>query len=203
MAGSAAAVGEMELALREFLGVRWWAMVLRGVAGIIFGIIAFANPAVAGLSLLIVFGVFAIIDGVFGLVLSVGEARRGGRWAWLAVEAVASIVIGVLVFAMPGLSILLLFTIIGVKAAIVGLFLLISSVKLDGEHGQGFMALAGAVSLIFAVLLFTAPLLGAKIVLWWIGAWAILFGVLLVLLGFKLKSARARVQAAVATFRER
>lgn len=195
------AANEIDEALSEFLGVRWWAMVLRGLAGIIFGIIAFANPAVAGLSLLIVFAVFSILDGVFGLLASIGQARRGGRWVWLAVEAVASIVIGVLLFVMPAITVTVLFIIIGVKAGLVGILLLLSSVRLDGEYGQGMMALSGAVSLIFAAVLFTAPLLGAKIVVWWIGAWAILFGVLLMLLGFRLKSAKDRVQAAVATFR--
>jgi uncharacterized membrane protein HdeD (DUF308 family) len=108
-----------------------------------------------------------------------------------------------LVLAMPALSLVVLFVIIGIKAAITGILLLLSSIKLDGDHGQGYMAVAGAISLIFAAILFTAPMLGAKIAIWWIGAWAILFGIAVVILGFKLRSAREKVKAAVSTFRER
>jgi uncharacterized membrane protein HdeD (DUF308 family) len=183
----------MDDALREFLGVRWWTLALRGLFGIVFGIICFTSPAIAGASLYIVFGVFAIADGIVGLIGSAGKARRGERWAWLAVEAVASLVIGILLFTMPALSLVVLYFIIAVKAAITGVALLIGSIKLDGEHGQGFMAAAGAFSLILAVLLFVSPLLGLKIVIWWIGAWAIAFGILLVILGFKLRSARQRL----------
>lgn len=190
-----------EAGLSEFLGQRWWALALRGLAGIGFGVITFANPVAAGVSLLILFAVYAIVDGVSGLLASFGTARRGGRWVWLAVEAVASIVIGTALLVMPALSVALLFLVVGVKAGIVGIFLLLSSVKLEGGYGRGLMAVAGVVSLVFAILLFTAPLLGAKILLWWIATWAILLGVVLLLLGFRLKSARDRVQAAVATFR--
>jgi uncharacterized membrane protein HdeD (DUF308 family) len=175
-------------ALHEFLEQRWWVMVLRGLLGIVFGIICFTSPAIAAFSLLIVFGAFSLADGVLGLIASVGQARRGERWVWLAVEAVANIVIGLLVLFMPALSFVVLLLIIAIKAAISGVLLLMASIKLDGAHGQGFMAGAGLVSVAFAALLFLAPLIGVKVVIWWIGLWAILFGVLLVFLGFKLRA---------------
>jgi uncharacterized membrane protein HdeD (DUF308 family) len=174
--------------LHEFLEGRWWVMVLRGVLGIIFGIICFTSPAIAAFSLLIVFGAFSLADGILGLFASVGQARRGERWVWLAVEAVANIVIGVLVLVMPALSFVVLLLIIAIKAAISGILLLMASIKLDGDHGQGFLAGAGLVSLAFAALLFLAPLIGVKVVIWWIGLWAILFGVLLIFLGMKLRA---------------
>jgi uncharacterized membrane protein HdeD (DUF308 family) len=174
--------------LNEFLEGRWWVMVLRGVLGIIFGIICFTSPAIAAFSLLIVFGAFSLADGILGLIASFGQARRGERWVWLAVEAVANIVIGVLVLVMPALSFVVLLLIIAIKSAISGVLLLMASIKLDGAHGQGFMAGAGLVSLAFAALLFLAPLIGVKVVIWWIGLWAILFGVLLIFLGMKLRA---------------
>lgn len=174
--------------LHEFLEGRWWVMVLRGVLGIIFGIICFTSPAIAAFSLLIVFGAFALADGILGLFASFGQARRGERWVWLAVEAVANIVVGVLVLAMPAISFVVLLLIIAIKSAISGILLLMASIKLDGAHGQGFMAGAGLVSLAFAALLFLAPLIGVKVVIWWIGLWAILFGVLLIFLGMKLRA---------------
>lgn len=181
--------------LKALLARRWWLMLLRGALAILFGLIAFVNPAAAGLSLLIVFAVFAVADGLLGLWLSFGRARQGESWAWLGVEAVASLVLGGLVLAFPGLGIAALLLIIGVKAAILGLFLLLSSIRLDGETGQGLMAIGGALSLGFAVLLFVAPLLGAKVVVWWIGAWALLFGLALVVLAFRLRAAARRLLA--------
>lgn len=175
-------------ALNDFLETRWWALLLRGLLSILFGVICFLSPQVAGFSLLLVFAIFSIVDGLFGLAASAGAARRGERWVWIAVESVASIVIGGMLLAMPAITVAVLFFIIAVKAAITGVLLLISSIKLDGAHGQGLMALSGVINMLFAVVLFTSPMLGMKIVVWWIGAWAILFGIALVLLGFRLKN---------------
>lgn len=182
-------------AMKLFLAQRWWALLLRGVFAIIFGIICFANPALAAVTLVIWFGIFSIVDGIAGLVASFGQARNGGRWAWLAFEAVASIVIGVIVLMMPGLSLIVLFFIIAIKAAVTGIFLLIASVKLDGESGQGWLAAGGIVSVLFAAALFLAPLAGARILIWWIGLWAVAFGILLSVLSFKLKGAQKKVAA--------
>lgn len=177
-------------ALNEFLEVRWWTLALRGVFGIIFGIICFANPALAAVSLVLAFGIFSIADGIAGLMTAFGQGRRGERWVWLAIEAVASLVIGAILLFMPGLSLVVLYFIIAIKAAITGIFLLLASIKLDGAHGQGLMTVAGAVSVIFAGVLLLSPMFGAKILIWWIGAWAIVFGIALIALGFKLKSLR-------------
>jgi len=181
-----------DLARNEFLEARWWALALRGLFGIVFGIICFTSPAIAAFSLLLVFGIYSVADGLAGLAASVGQARRGERWVWLAIEAVASLVIGVLVLLMPALSIVVLFLIIAIKTLITGVFLLMASVKLDGEHGQGFLLSAGVVSLIFAGFLFLAPLFGAKVLIWWIGIWAIIFGIALIALGFTLRRVQAR-----------
>ncbi len=188
------AMSNADMARNEFLEARWWALALRGLFGVIFGIICFTSPAVAAFSLLLVFGIYSIADGLAGLAASIGQARRGERWVWLAIEAVASLVIGILVLVMPALSIVALFLIIAIKTLITGVFLLMASIKLDGEHGQGFLAVAGAVSLIFAAILFLAPLFGAKVLIWWIGLWAVLFGVALIALGFTLRSLQARLR---------
>ncbi|MGL6043445.1 MAG: DUF308 domain-containing protein, partial [Sandaracinobacteroides sp.] len=91
-------------ALAEFLEKRWWLIALRGVAGMVFGIICFANPLLAAGSLLFVFAVFAAVDGALGLASAFGQARRGERWAWLAVEGVATLMLAVLALMMPGLA---------------------------------------------------------------------------------------------------
>jgi uncharacterized membrane protein HdeD (DUF308 family) len=180
-------------ALQELLERRWWLIALRGLAGIIFGIICFASPAVAGLSLVLLFAVFSVVDGAFGLGAAVGQARQGARWVWLAVEAVASIVIGVLMLTMPGFALTFLFIFIAVKALLGGILLMLAALKLDAAHGRGLLLGAGLISLLFGIVLILAPLTGAKILIWWIGAWSLLFGVLLVGLGFKLRGVAKRL----------
>lgn len=176
--------------LNEFLEQRWWLIALRGVVGILFGVFCFTSPLLAAATLVLAFGLFCLVDGALGLAAAIGQARRGERWVWLAVEAVAVLVVGVLVLAMPGLSLVILYLIIAIRTAISGVLLLIASVKLDGTHGQGWLALGGVVSVILAVALFAAPMIGAKVLIWWIGAWAIAFGIAVVALGLKLRSAR-------------
>lgn len=185
-------------ALQELLERRWWLIALRGLAGIIFGIICFANPALAGLSLILVFAVFSVVDGLFGLFSAIGQARQGERWVWLAVEAVASIMIGVLMLTMQGFALAFLFIFITVKALVGGVFLLMAAFKLDAEHGRSFLVAAGVISLAFGVLLLVVPLLGAKILIWWIGAWSLLFGALLLALGFRLRGVAKRMAARAA-----
>ncbi len=185
-----AAFDDTKAGLHELLEQRWWLIALRGLFGGIFGIICIASPAIAAFSLLILFGAWSLVDGVFGLFTSYGAAKRGERWVWLAVEAVASIIIGILVLTMPAISFVVLLLVIGIKALITGILLLLASVKLDGEHGQGWLVIAGLVNLGFAALIFLAPVLGVKIIVWWIGIWSILFGLALIALGFKLKNFR-------------
>lgn len=182
-------------ALQELLERRWWLIALRGLAGVLFGIICFANPALAGVSLILAFAVFSVVDGLFGLFSAFGQARQGERWVWLAVEAVASIVIGVLMLTMQGFAFAFLFVFITVKALVGGVFLLLAAFKLDAEHGRSFLLSAGAINLAFGVLLLVAPLLGAKVLIWWIGAWSLLFGALLLALGFKLRGVAKRMAA--------
>lgn len=182
-------------ALQELLERRWWLIALRGLAGILFGIICFANPLLAGASLILLFAVYSIVDGLFGLAAAFGQARQGERWVWLAVEAVASLVIGILMLTMQGFALAFLFLFITVKSLAGGILLTLAAFKLDGAHGRGLLLGAGLVSVAFGILLILAPLLGAKILIWWIGAWSLLFGALLLALSFKLRGFARRLAA--------
>jgi uncharacterized membrane protein HdeD (DUF308 family) len=184
--------------LQELLERRWWLVALRGAAGITFGIICFFQPLVAALSILFLFAAFAIVDGVLALASAFGQARRGERWVWLAVEGGASLVLGVVMLAFPAAGALFLFLLIALKALLAGIFLLVSGFRLDAEHGRGWLIGAGVLSLGFAALLFLAPMAGLKAVIWWVGLWSLLFGVLMLLLGFRLRGAAkaiARIRA--------
>ncbi len=179
--------------LNRLLEGRWWALLLRGLVSILFGVACFVDPRLVGLSLVLLFAIFSIVDGLFGLAASAGAARRGDRWVWLAIESVSSIVIGGMLLVMPAVTLTVLFIIIAVKAAITGALLLLSSIRLDAVHGRGLLALSGFINIGFAVIIFASPVLGMKIVVWWLGAWALVIGVILMMLGVKLKGFTRRL----------
>ncbi|WP_448579441.1 HdeD family acid-resistance protein [Thermaurantiacus sp.] len=180
---------------------RWWALALRGLFAVIFGVLAFVTPVAALLSLVLVFGIFAVADGIVGVVGAFGRARNGESWGWMAVGAVASIVLGVLAFLMPGLTAKALTLLVTAHAAVFGVIFLVSAVRFDGDHGRWWLVAAGVSSLIFAILIFMNPLAGAIAMTWVIGGWAIVLGVLMIALGFKLRSARKTVEAKIQQLR--
>ncbi|TPE59483.1 HdeD family acid-resistance protein [Sandaracinobacter neustonicus] len=180
--------------LLELLEDRWWLIALRGFAGVLFGILCFVSPQIAGFSLLFVYALWSIVDGGFGLAAAFGQARRGERWVWLLVEAVINIAIGVMMFAVPGFAVAFIFILIAIRSLVSGLFLLFAAFRLDEAHGRGLLLLAALVNLGFAAVLFFAPMTGLKIVIWWIGVWAFAFGLLLMVLGFKIRSAAKRLR---------
>lgn len=176
------------------LRTRWWAMVLRGVFAVIFGVLCFATPGPALLSLVLLFGIFAVADGIAGVIAAFGRARNGEAWVWLAVGAVASIVLGILAFAWPGVTATVLVLFIAANAAITGVVSIVSAFRLDSDHGRGWLILSGIAGLVFAVLIFLNPFAGAVAITWVIGAWALVIGFFFILLGFQLRSMRKRIE---------
>jgi uncharacterized membrane protein HdeD (DUF308 family) len=202
MATSPADLARAEGSGLGLIRLRWWMLVLRGVFGIIFGILCFVTPVAALLSLILLFGIYSFAEGVAGVAAAWGRARDGERWIWLAVSAVASIVLGVLAFVWPVKTGFVLTIFIAAHALVTGIAFLVSGIRFDGEHGRIWLILAGILGIVFAVLIFLNPFAGALAITWVIGGWAFAFGVALILLGFKLRSARERIAARVASIRD-
>jgi uncharacterized membrane protein HdeD (DUF308 family) len=169
---------------------RWWAVTLRGVAGILFGILTFVAPAVSLLALVLLFGWYAIVNGVFALVAALrGRAVGVPRWGSLVVEGIASLVAGVLTLIWPGISALALLVVIAAWAVVTGVAQIAAAVRLRRHvRGEWLLALTGVLSVAFGVLLLVAPGAGALAMVLWIGAYALVFGVLLVALSLRLRS---------------
>ena len=124
----------------------WWLEVLRGVAAIIFGILAFAWPGITLLTLVLFWGAFALVDGVLAIAAAVKGGNPMPRW-WLAIVGIAGIVAGVLTFLMPGLTALVLLTFIAVWAIVLGVMEIYGAIKLRKEiEGEWFLILNGALS---------------------------------------------------------
>ncbi len=173
--------------LVDVVASRWWSPVIRGIAAILFGIFALARPGAGLAALVLVWAVYAIIDGVFNIALAIQRGQAGARWGWFLFEGLVSIAAGVLTFAMPQITAIVLLYVIAVWAFVTGFAELAGAWALRGAGGTGWLlGLAGALSIAFGVLLVLNPRSGALAVVGIIGAYAIIFGILLVTLGVRL-----------------
>lgn len=170
------------------LARNWWAFVIRGVLAIGFGLIAFLLPGVTMLSLVLVFAAYAAADGVFAIIAAVRAARSGERWWWLALEGLVDIAAAAVAVTMPGLTVVVFVILLAIWALITGGFMLMAAFRLDAEHGRWWLVLSAVASLVYGALLLAAPMLGAVVLTWWIGAYAIVFGVGLLIVAFRLRS---------------
>ena len=172
----------------DVLAKYWWAMAWRGVAGIIFGILAFVMPVLTLAVLVLMFGAYALVDGILN-VIAVLSGRSGARpWWALLVAGLAGIAAGLVTFFMPGLTALALTYVIAVWALAVGALEIIAAIRLRKViTNEWWLALSGALAVVFGGVLMLAPGAGALAVVLWIGAYAFVYGVFLVLLGFRLR----------------
>jgi len=166
----------------------WWAFVIRGVLAVAFGLIAFFMPGVTMLSLVLVFAAYAISDGVFAIVAAVRAGKAGERWTLFALEGVVGILAGLGAAAWPGLTVAFFIGLIAAWALITGGFMLAAAVRVDGEHGRVWLILAGLASIVYGVLLVVAPMAGALVLTWWIGAYALIFGIAMLVFAFRLRA---------------
>ena len=164
-------------------------LIVRGIVGVVFGVVAFAWPGITIAALVVIFGAYAVIDGVTNLFL--GLSRRPGRGrSWTTtLQGVAGVVAGVLAFSWPGVTALVLVIFIGAWAIVTGLFEIAAAIKLRKEiSGEWLLALSGLMSLVFGVLVFAFPGAGAVGIAWVLGAYAMAGGALLIALGVRLRS---------------
>jgi uncharacterized membrane protein HdeD (DUF308 family) len=176
------------------LANNWWAVALRGVLAIIFGLIALILPGATMLSLVLLFSAYMLVDGIFAIVSAVRAGRQHERWGLLVLGGVADIVAGVIAFLWPGITVLAFVLLIAAWAIVSGTLMTVAAFRLTIDHGRWWLVLGGIASVVFGVLLVVAPLAGAVVLTWWIGAYALVFGVALLILAFKLRSRSASQQ---------
>ncbi|WP_428536332.1 HdeD family acid-resistance protein [Rhodopila sp.] len=175
-------------AMNATLAQQWWAIVLRGGIAVLFGIVALAAPRAVLLSLAFFFGIYLLIDGVIGLAGSVRAVAAHRHWGALLAEAVLNVIMGLIALVLPGAAVLAFVLLMAAWALISGGLMLAAAVKLHASHGRWWLGLGGVVSMLWGVLLVLAPMLGAVVVTWWLGAYAIIFGISLLACGWRLRS---------------
>jgi uncharacterized membrane protein HdeD (DUF308 family) len=171
------------------LAKSWWLLLLRGIAAIAFGFLAFAWPGLTLLTLTLLWGAYAVSDGILALWAAV--AAKGGdiglRW-WLALAGIVSCVAGVMTFFWPGMTTLVLLMFMASWAIIIGALQIWGAIELREEpKGEWLLALNGLLSIAFGVIMFAQPGAGALAVAWMIGCFAILAGCLYIALALRLK----------------
>jgi uncharacterized membrane protein HdeD (DUF308 family) len=170
------------------LARNWWALLLRGIAAVIFGLLAFFWPGLTGVALVMLFGAYAFVDGIFALVAAIRAAESHERWIALAIEGIVGLIIAAVTFFNPLLTAVALYWTIAIWAVITGILELIAAGQLRKlVPNEWLLILGGIASIAFGVLLVVYPLLGAVTVIYLIGAYAFVFGVSLIGLSLRLR----------------
>ena len=175
--------------LLDQLARNWGWIMLRGVAAVIFGVLALVWPGVTLVILTLFFGAYALTDGVFALIVAY-KKREGRRPVWpLVVIGLLGIAAGIVTFLWPGMTALALLMFIAVWALFIGIFQIAAAIRLRKEiENEWWLGLSGALSVLFGLLMIASPGAGALAVIWLIAAYSILFGMMLIALGFRLKA---------------
>ena len=177
------------LPLLSALAENWWLLLLRGIVAIVFGILAFVWPGITLLSLTLLWGAYALADGVLALwaAISGKGAEIASRW-WLAVVGIAGILAGLLTFGLPGTAMQVLLIFISSWAIVIGAMQIWGAIQLRKEiEGEWLLGLSGVLSVAFGVMMFAQPGAGALAVVWLIGWFAIVAGCVYIGLAFQLK----------------
>jgi uncharacterized membrane protein HdeD (DUF308 family) len=173
--------------LIDELARHWWVIALRGLAAIVFGILAFAWPGMTLAVLVLLFGAYALVDGILGIVAAI-RGDMAHRWAMLA-EGVIGVLAGIAAFAWPALTALVLLYIIALWAILTGVVEIVAAVRVRRViENEWALIIGGALSVLFGVILIVSPGAGALAVVWLIGAYAVVFGVVLLALAWRLRS---------------
>lgn len=180
--------------LASILSGNWWALLLRGLLAIAFGVFVWMQPGISLATMVLLFGAFALAEGVLGVVTAISGRKGNDDWWVLLLWGLVSIGIGVLTFAAPGITAFVLLFYIAVWAIAVGVLQIIAAVRLRKEiEGEWLLGLAGLAAVAFGVLLIVRPGEGVLSVLMVISVYAVLSGILLVILSLKVRNFSAKI----------
>jgi uncharacterized membrane protein HdeD (DUF308 family) len=174
--------------LMHVLARNWWAVALRGLCALIFGVIALLLPGVTLVTLVLLFGIYMLADGVFAIVAGVRAARHHGRWWPFALEGVVDILAGLVALVWPGIALVALVYLIAAWAIITGVLMLSVGFSARRPAGHWLLVLNGIISVLLGLFIMVWPIAGAVALAWWIGAYAIIFGIVLLVFAFRLRS---------------
>jgi len=182
MTGSTGPVGALHVLARN-----WWAVAVRGAFAVIFGIVAVALPGVAIITLVWLFATYMLIDGVFAIVAGVRAAQHHERWWPFALEGAVDIAAGLIAVVWPTIPAIVLVYLVAIWAIVSGILMISAGFSPRRPHGAWFLVLGGLISVLLGIAFIGWPGLGVIAIGWWIGLYAIAFGVVLLVFAFRLR----------------
>jgi uncharacterized membrane protein HdeD (DUF308 family) len=173
--------------LLHALARNWWMLLLRGICALAFGILAFVWPGMTLVTLILFYGAFAFVDGIFALVAAITAGAPAPRW-WLAIVGLLGIAAGLATWLYPGLTALVLLYFIAVWAVVTGVMQIAGAIQVrKAIDNEWFLIGVGVLSVLFGVLLILQPGTGALAVLFTIGSFAVLYGMLMIAFALRLR----------------
>lgn len=174
--------------LVDLLSKNWWMILIRGGAALIFGLLTWFYPFISILIMVMFFGVYALIDGVLGVVIAINGRRTHQDWWLMLIWGMVSILAGIMTFFVPGITWLVLITFIAIWLLVSGILQIIVAIRLRKSiSGEGWMIVAGMLSVLVGIILLVNPVQGGIALTWVIGVYAALFGVMNIALAFRLR----------------
>ncbi len=179
----------MNVGMRTVFARYWWALVIRGIVAILFGLAALFWPGRTLLVLVLLFGAYALIDGIFAVIAALGDRREHPNWGMLLIGGIIGIIIGIITFFWPGITALTLLYLIAFWAILIGIYELSLAFGMHlAASGEWALVLSGIISIIFGLILLFQPGAGALALVLVIGVYAIIIGILLLIRAFRLRS---------------
>jgi uncharacterized membrane protein HdeD (DUF308 family) len=188
--------------MADILTRHWWSLAARGLLAILFGVLAFAAPGAAIAGMAIAFGAFALVTGIFAIVFAIQARRSEERWGTVLFEGIISLIVGVFVLMRPGIAAVAFVTLVAVWSILTGGAQIATAIRLRKiiEH-EWLLGIAGVFSIAFGALLLYAPVAGAIVLAWWIGAYAFVLGLLQIGVALKLRRWSKKVHATIDAYR--
>ncbi|MBV8154983.1 MAG: HdeD family acid-resistance protein [Candidatus Eremiobacteraeota bacterium] len=171
------------------LARNWWALMIRGIAAVVFGVLAFIWPGATIVAIGVLFGAYAFVDGVFAIVAAVRAAEAHERWWPFVIEGIVGLLIAAITFYDVAITIFALFFTIAAWAFLTGIMEIAAAIELRKTlANEGWLILGGVLSILFGILMVWRPLAGALAVIWIIGAYAVIFGFAMIGLSLRLRA---------------
>jgi uncharacterized membrane protein HdeD (DUF308 family) len=178
-----------------FFTSKWWAIVLRGVAAVLFGLLAFSRPGITLGALIVLFAAYALVDGILAIAAAINRTDLTGHWGYMLLRGILSIAASVIAMTYPAMTALALLFLIAGWAIATGIVEISAAIRLRKViSGEWLMVVAGLLSIVFGVALAAYPGPGILTVVTLIGTFAVIFGGLLIGLGFSLRAKGKRVE---------
>ena len=174
--------------LSTMLQRSWWVLLVRGLAAIVFGVLTWMQPAASAVALLVIFGAYVLVDGALGVYGTIKNRHQSSHWWVMLIWGLAGVIVGVLTVINPAITGLVLTIYIGVWAVVTGVMQIIAAMRLRKEiEGEWLLVLSGLLSVVFGGFVLSQPMAGMMAMVWVIATYAVIFGVLMILLAFRVK----------------